>query len=578
MAGTHGVLKKLKSLAVAAANKAFIISILFTGLAAGIDASTLTWGSIKQDFDPAALKNLTIKYDQNKNGRVELKHSGYHLNNRQRANALILKFDEPAFDLKTSEYRSKQVTGGKLVEAQYKLEHGPDIVGRAISFEQPGHKVLIDTADYLFLNRSDHTEDFSIFFRIKAYRLKQKMQIFRRLGLFEGRRQGIRAWWQKNRLTFAFSDFFWMNNRPLPEIKIETRDNLKAHQFYEVLLRYHEAEGSLTLFINGKEQNKIFVTEGFQRGATAYTARFHRFDRSSLVIGHGFLGALDEMVFYNGLLPADVPVGTYGRMQRVADRFFQYHGVITSQVKKLRYSASSLLRFEVKDKNTPATAIQYFMRFSDKPFSVSTPETELPFKPIKPGTSNPGKGRYLQWKAVLYPDSQGKETPVIEEVKVHYALNPPPKAPRMLEVAETGPGSVTLRWLRNAEMDVINGGRYHIYYGIKPYEPLGMIRYKDVRYTEGGFLVKPVTDKGDRLKTADLRFLNRLQVTVTNQMITDNILYTRQNPRLIYDYPLLQSNVPFYFWVTAADNAWSEAPERLDHESNASNAVVARPL
>ena len=125
-------------------------------------------------------------------------------------------------------------------------------------------------------------------------------------------------------------------------------------------------------------------------------------------------------------------------------------------------------------------------------------------------------------------------------------------------------------------MDVINGGRYHIYYGIEPYKAMGLIRYKKIIDIDHNRRVVAITDK-DRYFTDDLRYQNRIYVELDNRMIRENSLYTKDKPGLQFSNPMLQKDIPFYFWVTACDNSYEETWEKSDHESKPSNFVIVRP-
>jgi len=572
-----------------------LLSVLFVFVvfSSSVGATTLTWGTQKRPFEIHRIIEAEIVVEKNGNQKLALARKPYPLSRQDRLESIYLSFDSP---LATKGAR-QQSTGGRILKASYRAVKFDDSVGNAVSFEQPQHELWVAPPEYSFLNQSEHTGDFSIYFMIRPYQLKRKMEIFRKVGLFQGKKQGIYCIWKNGRLVYQFLNLFWHEGVSIRLVEIATKDNLLLNQFQRILLQYRQHNGSLTLFMENVEQEKLYMTDTSKPGGTRLVPRFHPWDRSPMIIGRNYLGALDEMIFKNGIIALSAVAGRYGAVKRIGSRFVQTFGEVTSKRFMLPHSQTDMLRFSYRALEPSATLITIFVRYSDKPFPEGLSTTVLPFKKINAtrhevfrefggdqikdqintySTKDIGRAKYFQWKAVLYADPGGNTTPVLEGVSLSYVRNPPPQPPRNLEVASVTPNSVKLRFLRNAEMDVIRGGRYHIYYGIKPNQPLGVIRYKAFRRSTMNVKPVPITD-ADQLQTSDLRYQNRIQIEVTNDMIRENLAYTQSKPRLQYEFPLLQHNIPYYFWVTACDSSFSEKPEHADHESKPSNFVVARP-
>jgi hypothetical protein len=161
-------------------------------------------------------------------------------------------------------------------------------------------------------------------------------------------------------------------------------------------------------------------------------------------------------------------------------------------------------------------------------------------------------------------------------LKIQYSQRQKPLAPAELSVLESKNQTVTLEFLRNMELDVVNGGRYHIYYGIKPYQPLGVIKYQSFQVSDDGSLRGVPITNTDKWFTQDQRYQNRIRITISNELISSNLAYFKNYPGLLYPYQVLQDNIPYYFWVTACDKYWSESLENSDHESKPSPYVIVR--
>lgn len=518
------------------------------------------------------MNNLDVITSKENEKHIILKRQSYQLNDKQKLNSLSFFFDSDSID------GFSNVQKNLIESASYRPRRYPDSSGYSAGFDLLRHRIILDLPQFIFLSRSDSTGDFSIQMNIRFSQLGRSMEIFRKIGIFEGRKQGIRAIFENNNIVFEFYNLFWNQDIPLELWKIRSRDAINENRFYSVLLNYNESDGSLTLYLDGLEQARFFLTANFAKGGTILTPKFHRWDRSKMLIGENFFGAIDDLILSNEILPYQQNAGTYGMVKRIGNRFEQSNGVFISKRIQMKFSSGKLADFVPQAEIPPSTQLDFFVRSSDIPFKENTPEKQFPFqKIISNKTSSSGffaTGKYYQWKAVFFSNANGSETPLLKGVSLTEVENPPPASPQNLQVVATTEDSVTLRFLRNSEVDVISGGRYHVYYGIEPYKPLGILRYKKVSSDLKTLI--PFSNS-DMEKTQDLRFQNYIQVKVSNETIKENIVYTRNHPQWIFDYPLLQKNIPLYFWVTALDNAYTEEPQHSDHESLPSNAVLVRP-
>ncbi|MES0488982.1 MAG: hypothetical protein ABUK01_03260 [Leptospirales bacterium] len=555
---------------------AFVFFIFISSVSGLSGVNTLVWGEEKENFAFTRMSGLETRYGREARG-VRLGRLGYPLTYKQQLESLYISFDRQFTDLKA----------GEILKTDYKLKVFEDSIREAASFEQPAHQFWVAPSEYLFLNNSENTGNFSIYFRIRPYQLKRRMEIIQKVGIFEGRKQGIAAIWEGDKLYFEFINFFWHNGVPVERVRISTRDPFYSTRFQSVMLQYRQSDGSLALYLDGVDQEIHYMTSDFTREGTIMTPRFHRWDRSPLIIGRDYLGALDDMIFSNALLPPRLISGKFEPVRSVGQRFRQQPGIAISKRIQLPTSASTIESLTFKSIEPEGTKIRLYYRYSDIPFSESREGEDEQggknprFIPLPEGGYIDKLGKYIQWKAELFADSAGNTTPVLQKVSLRYSDNPPPIPPNYLAVDKIGAQQVTLIFSRSLEMDVIQKGRYHIYYGLNPYEPLGVLRFKQVKLQNGIQVGIPITDSdklGPKEYAIDPRNQNRIKITITNEMIRQNFSYFSSRPEMLYEYPLLQRDIPYYFWITACDNAWSESSERTDHESKPSPYVVVRPM
>jgi hypothetical protein len=67
-----------------------------------------------------------------------------------------------------------------------------------------------------------------------------------------------------------------------------------------------------------------------------------------------------------------------------------------------------------------------------------------------------------------------------------------------------------------------------------------------------------------------------IRLVLTNEILAQNKKWSDAKPRFRNRYPVFEKGIGYYFWVTACDNAWSEAQEHADHCSEPSVPVFAR--
>ncbi|MDH4200285.1 MAG: LamG domain-containing protein [Spirochaetia bacterium] len=527
---------------------------------------TIHLGDKKIPYSLFFTSDVDLQTAANGNQEIKLKRQAYPLSYEDSLDSLYISFDKNFDDIKS----------GSILKALFKTKDFEDSVGSAGSFEQPIHEMWVAPSDYMFLNNDTNTGDFSVYFRMRPYQLRRRMDVIQKVGLFEGRKQGIYCGWESGKLFFEFFNFFWNHDTPLPDLKISTRDSFQPNRFYSVMLNYKYNDGSLTLYLDGVEQEKIYATSDFSRNATILTPKFHRWDRSPVIIGKNYVGALDDIILSNHMLSPNVSSGKFNALKKNGSRISQTPGVVVSNLIELKSSKSKIQKATFDVSEPGGTEIRFYFRTSDNLFRPEISETAMPFIELTKTALSEARAKYFQWKAELYSDSTGTTTPVLKSMDLSYTYGKAPQPPRMLSVLESNNSEVTLEFLRSLEMHVIEGGRYHIYYGIKPYQPIGAIKYKSFEKSENGEMKGiPITD-ADRWVTDDQRYQNRIKLTITNDMIRDNETYFRNKPELSYEFPLLYKNVPYYFWVTSCDNEWSEKPENSDHESAPSGLVAVR--
>ena len=321
---------------------------------------------------------------------------------------------------------------------------------------------------------------------------------------------------EDGKVNWEFSNLFTDGKNVMSSVKVESYSRVIPEKWTFVNLTYDSYKGIIREFINGRENGIKTVTEDGNINSTVYNLRFDPTNRCSVKIGSSFEGSIDELYIIKNSNPIS------------HDRYDKKGGTILSNVMEIdRDSAyiNNITIDEVKENNSD---IQYYYRFSDKPFYpgfLNGDNTEPSWKILGNEDFKSGKIRFMQWKIVLLPGDNGEFSPRFKGITLDYVKDSPPSRPFGIKVLP-GNHSVRIKWFPNSEKDIKG---YKIYYG-----------------TKSGYYFG--TEAGEGISPIDAGMTNEIEITGLNNEII------------------------YYFSVTAYDDTMKT------HESRFSEEVSARPL
>ncbi|MCS6985004.1 MAG: hypothetical protein NZM25_07780 [Leptospiraceae bacterium] len=519
------------------------------------------WGG-RTPFDAHRLHQVEIITGQKKRQVLQLKPLGYQSQPQYPlADEIYLSFEEAP-----ESYSRKEL----FVHALFEREKLPGAVGYAAVFRFGHHKLSMKLPPSFFLYDKTSVGGFSLFFLVKPNTLRTKVPLVEKVSYLGGQKYGLGVYAEKELVKAYLWNLFHSSQGISYSFELKGKDPLSIYEFNAILLLYNEATKSLALYLNGKEQDIVYTTQSLAMSGSPLYMKNHEAERSELVLAQGFSGAIDELIFTKNLLSPDFSPQLYAGTIKSPHFPQEKGGEFLSKVYDIGFSASEIRELRYQATRPAGTQLYLYLRTSDAPFDPQLSEEILPFVKVSDKTTY--RGRYFQYRVDFYPDAMGRLSPTLEAVEVVANPNPPPERPRGLMAEDVGENFVVLSFWRNQEIDVMHGGRYHIYYGLRPYEPLGVIRYAYVEVSDYGVHTKTINDRDHRSEKSP----NRIVFRINNDIIMQNLLYARRRPHLSHDYPLLQRNTPYFFWVTACDNAFQEESLYLDHESPPSEPLLVR--
>jgi hypothetical protein len=286
----------------------------------------------------------------------------------------------------------------------------------------------------------------------------------------------------RNRLNWSFLDFFTSPDDGRQMTVSLSGSPTLPRAWSHHLVRFDSYTGLLEYLVDGRLEGVVYVTTSGREGGEVYAPVAG--EGGTMFLGSRFAGLMDEFRVYSRRYETPL-LSRYplegGRMEtRPLDL-----GERNSQVLKVEalggyfypaggnpkaggamqndYAGSGRFRF------ANDSMIQFFIRAADSPYQWTEDESE--WLPFEPGTDFAGtvRGRYIQLAAVFYPSADGEAAPYLDEIRVVYRRDDPPRPPSMV-AAFARDGAVDLSWRASPDTDLSG---YLVYFGAASGEYFG---------------------------------------------------------------------------------------------------------
>lgn len=540
-----------------------IILLLVLVLSAGSDvAYKIKIPSSEYPYTNIDLRNAIITTDSLGREVFSVRDLTYKGTSDPMMTDIVLSFNDGPESLKKDD-TDKYI----ISNASYSFIKGRGVLGQGgAGFFKNDHYVEIETARDLWLGSCSDMGSFTLEFRFFPVALDDNAVLFSRIGYISGKKNGIEIRFRDGRLVVNLYRVFKDSNNLRYDVRLIKGRRPESGEWHHFILSFDRISGKLAKYLDGFEDEVIYVTETDEPFEGVIEPSFECTDMPAAVIGRGYTGYIDEFRISYAHVDAlkkeyGIVDGNYKKVSFENRKPLNRAGLITSPVYNFRSSGTSVTLLKWSEYLPEDTFIWMEFRISDSLFDadsgslrwyrVSNNQKDIFL--MKDGGEFL-KGRYYQWRAYLVPSPDGKSSPYFYNVELTYRLDLPPQKPLFVEAVSAGDRYVRLRWNKNVEHDIFG---YRIYYGTRSGVYDGIISYVN----------------GERITNDLNKNRNYIEVEISNDVIEEN---RKKYTGGVLDYPLLDNTVLYFFSVSAYDSYKPDTPH--NHESLLSKEVKARPF
>ena len=422
------------------------------------------WGGILHNW-PSIFKMKNVTKIRGPEGMLGIRISD-NIPETKKNTELLLHFDRVSF--------GKINVDSSLYSLQYSdvfPSSNNKVMGQgACIFQHIGSKIELTPGSLALFYPGKKLESFTISFYLYPTMIFNGETVISMIAPsleYNDKLSGFKFFFKNNKLTWSFLNLFRDSKGKFKNINITELEPSPIYEWHHHFLYYNADKGVMTLYVDGRESAIKWITSNEKENGTILNGRLPESLTVPLTIGGSFIGYMDEFIICRG--KEDIKDGKYRAKGEVISNIMQFKSKIINIAK---------LKWDSVEKEGTAVRIMY--RISNNYF---LPDSEIKSEDIdstgnsdmknhirlrcepkwkiaKNGEIIAEKGRYFQWKAVLY-GTNNKYTPILKSLHLFYEEDLPPSKPILLS-AIPGNESVKLKWVANKENDIKG---YRVYYG-----------------------------------------------------------------------------------------------------------------
>ncbi|MFW5688986.1 MAG: fibronectin type III domain-containing protein [Spirochaetota bacterium] len=263
------------------------------------------------------------------------------------------------------------------------------------------------------------------------------------------RSQEFSVYADRGALVARFANFFIRPDGSGTDITLRASERLIPRAWSHHMIRFDADTALLEYFVDGQPADLTYVSRTGRQDGSVYFPRIASFPGEGLTVADGVVGVLDELRIARRLVheterPELPPSG----------------GQLVSDYIDLGPSGATLRRIGLTS-DTPGLS-DVFLYYRLVELRGRDPLAGDEWTPVRPDEPIPAaRGRFLQLRAELLPDTRESLAPTLSRITVTYEPAPPPLPPTAVRAVPRD-GAVVLEWAPVQGAEVAG---YRVYYG-----------------------------------------------------------------------------------------------------------------
>jgi len=254
-------------------------------------------------------------------------------------------------------------------------------------------------------------------------------------------------------LTARFDNFFIRPDGEGVSVSLRSSARLIPRSWSHHLVRFDARTGLLEYLVDGSPVDLTYVSQTGRQDGSVFFPRIAAFPGDGLVLVEGFVGALDELRIERRFVeePETIDYSPDG-------------GAVVSDYIDLGSTGARLTALEATVDAPGLSDVFLYYRLVNLRGGDSTAEGSVSndWVAVEPGARPAdARGRFVQVRAELYPDTRAGVSPTLSEISLTYQPDPAPLPPAALR-ATPRDGMVELSWAPVQDPDLEG---YLVYYG-----------------------------------------------------------------------------------------------------------------
>ena len=504
--------------------------LLFILFSTSLNAEILSLGRQKKNFGNLDLKGAETFWGNDHSLDIRMEKNSYK---DKKNNLLYFNFETENSELLKNIYPEASV-----FESKYFSSNEAHSGKRSALFNQRNHGIWIQSNQFF-------QGSFSIETWVKPFFFKKVSYIAQQNSIYNGKPVSLEIGIENAYIFVRALNLFSDLDKKSHSIELRSIVKLKLKKWQHILFQYKEENGTLALYLDGKEQDIQFAKDK----KSIWLYEHQKLQKKLFIIGRQYIGLLDEFriacatcsknlgsssQLKNGVshVSSEFYTSFYPKLNLdlLNNKVYQKKGVVISNL--LSFPQKQKIQFANINYNAHlerGTRVNLYMRYADYPFDPKS--SPLKWRLVRNTSFELPSFRYFQWKVYLYSDPKGQVSPILRSIDIDYTLLEKPSKPRSVHLVKklTSSSKICLEWAYSNQQRRDRNIQFYIYYGYMPGVYSGRL--------------------SDFTEEYDMS-LNRHRVIINNDTILKNIKkYPKKN------LPLLNPNTNYYFAISAYDKS-----------------------